>query len=74
MDNPQEQEARLAQLQSDLSLEQEALILIVSRIDHALTVEQQLTALTENQLESQLLYKQLDQLVQVLAGQTESRL
>ena len=74
LDNPQEQEARLAQLQSDLSLEQEALILIVSRIDHALTVEQQLTALTENQLESQLLYEQLDQLVQVLAGQTESRL
>lgn len=74
MDQAQVQEARLTQLQSDLDLEKEALILIVSRIDHALRVEQQLADLTENQLESQLLYEQLDQLVQVLAGQTESRL
>ncbi|MBF0805301.1 MULTISPECIES: SbcC/MukB-like Walker B domain-containing protein [unclassified Streptococcus] len=74
MDNPQEREILLATLESAVTQKKESLVLIQSRIDHALAIEKQLEELNQDQVASNLLYSQLDQLVQVLSGQTESRL
>ncbi|MBJ6745306.1 SMC family ATPase [Streptococcus sp. 121] len=74
LENPQKRQALLAQLESELELKCETLVLLQSRIDHALEIEKQLENLNQNQVESNLLFSQLDQLVQVLSGQTESRL